>query len=107
MTPYGQAPAAAPAAYSNYGYAQAPPPAPAPQQTFGFESPPAAPAWGAPLPAYYSEQAPPAVNTSAAPGTPGGYGGGNTPQSQMTYGSTPSFAQPPRQQQQPGQYGGY
>lgn len=124
ITAYGQPPAAEPAPYSNYGFAPQPP---APQDNYGFASPqvatappqnygfaappapPAPPAWGSPPPptSYYGQHQPPAVNTTAAtPTTPGGYGPGTTPQSQVSYGSAPSFAQPPRQQQ-PGQYGGY
>jgi hypothetical protein len=101
ITPYGQAPAAA-APYSNYGFAQAPAAA-APQQSYGFAPPPAA-AWASPPPAYHGGQQPLAVNTAVAPGTPGG-AYGTTPQSQVSYGSAPAFAQPPRQQS--GQFGGY
>jgi hypothetical protein len=124
ITPYGQPPAAEPAPYSNYGFAaQTPAPQdsygfatpsvasaapPAPQQNYGFGAPAAPPAWGSPPPSvsYYGQQQPPAVNTAPTPTTPGGYGPGTTPQSQTSYGSAPSFAQPPRQQQ-PGQFGGY
>lgn len=118
---YGQQPAAP--AYAQQpaapAYGQPAPVAPqyaqAPQQNYGFAQPPAA------APAYNPQQnssmavapgmafaQPPAtqhlaVQTNAPPNAYGQQA--TTPQSQMSYGSAPSFAQPPRQSGQ--QYGGY
>eukprot|EP00545_Synedropsis_sp_CCMP1620_P005170 CAMPEP_0119004512 /NCGR_PEP_ID=MMETSP1176-20130426/1182_1 /TAXON_ID=265551 /ORGANISM="Synedropsis recta cf, Strain CCMP1620" /LENGTH=446 /DNA_ID=CAMNT_0006956223 /DNA_START=153 /DNA_END=1490 /DNA_ORIENTATION=- len=107
--PYGAPPVPAPYAQApqGYGFAQAPP---APAAAPAFAQAPAyggggAPAWGSPPPAPgysqagYAQQHPGlSIQTATAP-SPGGqaYGASNTPNS---YGSAPSFAQPPQQQQQ-------
>mmetsp|Transcript_17003 Transcript_17003/g.47745 ORF Transcript_17003/g.47745 Transcript_17003/m.47745 type:complete len:420 (-) Transcript_17003:1825-3084(-) len=110
-------------AYSNYSLPpqQAPPMPPIPQQQ-------AAPPFGAPnaMTPYYPNSAPPAGNPTPPFGAPPAYGGSTLPptglpptapgyssmppnrnalpspsnQSYASYGSAPSFAQPPRPQQQ-------
>jgi hypothetical protein len=57
--------------------------------------------WGPPNPSYYSHQP-----ASIAPSNDVTFASLTSPQSQVSYGSAPSFAQPPRQQSSE-QFGGY